>query len=138
MAISGLAYCPSAYNGFLNNLKHAYKFYFAIKLAKELIGIGQIFVICISVGFFVISEIYLIAIFDSQGIDYDNIMIPAAFAAFFALFVSSLFLGVFDYVVLATVQCYSVDCDLNNGVPEWGSATYQNALAEIYGNDKNA
>ena len=30
MAISGENYCTSAWNGFLNNLKHAAKFYFAV------------------------------------------------------------------------------------------------------------
>ena len=40
MAISGDAYCKSAWNGFLLNLKHLIKFYFADILARVFVFIG--------------------------------------------------------------------------------------------------
>ena len=45
MAICGENYCTSAWNEFLNNMKHAAKFYFAIQIVNVLIFLG---ILCIT------------------------------------------------------------------------------------------
>jgi len=131
MAICGENYCTSAWNGFLNNLKHAAKFYFAVSLANVLIFLGILCITGLSLGTFLLFARY--AFEDGK---YISLFAPAVAASVIAFLIASLFLSVFDEAVLATVQCYAVDCDLNDGVPKWGPASYQDALLKIFDEDK--
>lgn len=52
MSVSGDTYCKSAWNGFLLNLKHLVKFYFAQKIGAFLVFIGIMIIACINTGIF--------------------------------------------------------------------------------------
>jgi len=49
MAISGQPFCKAGWNGFLLNLKHCAKFYFATLLARGFVGVGTMFVMAVNI-----------------------------------------------------------------------------------------
>jgi hypothetical protein len=48
MAVSGDSFCTSAWNGFLINLKHCVKFYFAQEIGGFFIFMGVVFITLIN------------------------------------------------------------------------------------------
>jgi len=49
MAITGQPFCKAGWNGFLLNLKHCAKFYFALMLARGFVTVGTIIVTILNV-----------------------------------------------------------------------------------------
>lgn len=47
----------------------------------------------------------------------------------------SIFLGLFDEAVLGIMTCASADIDLHGGVPQWGPASFQKTMSEIFDDD---
>jgi len=64
MAISGDPYCKSAWSGFILNLKHLIKFYFADVLASMFVFIGMLAVAALNAG-----SCYLILRYGTKNAD---------------------------------------------------------------------
>lgn len=131
MAVSGDSFCTSAWNGFIINLKHMVKFYFAQTLAKMFVFIGFLFV-----TFGNIFSHFLISKYITQT--YDDITyqgLPTTIIVVFTLITCALFMGLFDEAVVATLQCMGVDRELNDGTSKYGPPTMHEKLRAIYGED---
>jgi len=48
---------------------------------------------------------------------------------------TSIFLGLFDEAVLATVTCMAIDMDINGGKPMYGSPSFHEKMSKIFGED---
>mmetsp|Transcript_8407 Transcript_8407/g.14058 ORF Transcript_8407/g.14058 Transcript_8407/m.14058 type:complete len:276 (-) Transcript_8407:47-874(-) len=130
MAVSGESYCTSAWNGFILNLKHCVKFYFASTLASAFVFIGQLLITGFSCGLFWVVANYLT--YDVYAV---NSLAPSMiFVGIFSLIISGIFLGLFDESVTATIIAMGIDMDLN-GTPKFGPPTFHQKLRDIYGED---
>lgn len=124
MSVSGDTFCKSAYSGFLLNLKHCFKFYFAQ-------DIGSFFV---TLGVFFITVLNTIIFYGLTKIDNPEKVnpVPEILVVFVLSFIMSvIMLGLFDDAVRAILMCYSIDCELNGGVPKYGPPNFQRMLKEI-------
>uniref|UniRef100_A0A7S3FS90 Choline transporter-like protein n=1 Tax=Strombidium rassoulzadegani TaxID=1082188 RepID=A0A7S3FS90_9SPIT len=126
MAISGQNFCSSAYSGFLLNIKHGMKFYWANLLADVFIFLGKIAIVaanCFSL-FFIMKYI-------TKDVDeVSSIWGPIAIVGIETYMAASIFLGLFDESVLALLHCLCVDVDLN-GEPKFGPPTFHDSVAKI-------
>lgn len=124
MAVSGDRLCVSAWNGFLLNLKHTAKFAWANFLANVFILIGKLTVIIVNTMF-----VYLMMKYMSRDIDDVQMLAgPLAVVALATYVVTSIFLGIFDEVVLALMTCLAIDSDLNSE-PISGPAAFHSSVA---------
>lgn len=131
MAISGDSFCASAWNGFLLNLKYCAKFYFALNISGMFIFMGILSITAANTGFAYLMMMYFTStaadIADSNG----SILVPIIFIAILSLIIASIFLGLFDEAVLATIHCYAVDSDLHDGEPKFGPKSYHDKLNKL-------
>jgi hypothetical protein len=127
MAVSGESFCTSAWNGFLCNLKHLAKFYFAQTIAGLFIFMGVLCVTCCNtLAGYVITK-YIIK--DTANV---TSLVPAIMVFFIiSLIAAVVFLGTFDEAVLATLMCFAIDLDLNDGSPKFGPKSYHDKLRSI-------
>lgn len=131
MAITGDRYCTSAWNGFLMNLKHCVKFYFASSLASGFVLIGMICVVAANMG----TTWLLIQYAFPEGKSVINIWNPLGVTGIFTFFIAFIFIGPFDDAVTATIMCLAVDLELNNGEPKHGPPSYHSKLDAIFNDD---
>lgn len=99
MAVTGESFCTSAWNGFLLNMKHGAKFFFAVKLANMFISLGIISICCLNCA---ISWLSLKFIFqEAESMDSMLGVLPSLLACFtISLITAMTFLGLFDEAVL--------------------------------------
>lgn len=133
MAISGDSFCTSAWNGFLLQLKHAMKFSWANFLANMFIFIGKVAIVCIN-----LFSLYMIMKFVTKDLDeITSVAAPFAVVGIVTYISASTFLGLFDEVVLAMMNCLAIDTDLN-GTPIYGPPTFHDAFDSEPEAPKNA
>lgn len=125
MAVSGDTFCTSAWNGFLINLKHCVKFYFAQEIGGFFIFIGVVFITAINTLIFW----GLVHIGNTGNVSY---IIPLIVIAVFSFIVCQITLGLFNDAIRATLMSLAVDMDLNNGTPKFGPPTFHEKLSEIF------
>jgi len=65
--------------------------------------------------------------------EIDSILGPMLVVSLFTFLCTSIFLGLFDEAVLATITCVSIDMDLHDGAPQYGSASFHEKMACIFG-----
>jgi len=130
--ISGDAYCASAWNGFILNLKHCVKFYMALTIGKMFVFLGMIGVVAANSGTCYLLVNYA---FPEEATQVHSPYSPVAAIAVATLFITFLFLAPFNDAVVATLLCFAVDMELNNGQPQFGPPSYQEKLKEIEGED---
>lgn len=109
IAVSGESFCTSAWHGFLLNMKHALEFTWANFLARVFIFMGKIglvFLNCYSLW-------YIMEYIFEDTVQVRSIFGPMAIVAAFTYMCASIFLGVFDEVVLALLTCMCIDIELN-------------------------
>lgn len=58
---------------------------------------------------------------------------PMLVVSLFTFLCTSIFLGLFDEAVLATITCVGIDMDLHNGLPKFGSASFHEKMSLIFG-----
>jgi hypothetical protein len=91
MAISGDPYCKSAWSGFILNLKHLIKFYFADILASMFVFIGMLAVAALNAG-----SCYLILRYGTKNADQlTSVWIPMVAIILYTLITAELFIGFF-------------------------------------------
>lgn len=129
MAVTGDGFCASAWNGFLLNLKYCAKFYFAIRIASMFVFMGILAVTAANTGLGYLLMTY--ATKDAEKME--SVIAPLILIAAMTLTIASIFLGLFDEAVLATIHCYAVDADLNGGTPAFGPVSYHEKLSKIDG-----
>lgn len=127
MAISGDSYCTSAWNGFMLNLKHCVKFYFATNLASAFVFIGMVCVVAANMG--TAFALIQYAFPESKGVS--TVWSPLIAVGVFTFFIAVVFLGPFDEAVTATLMCLAVDLELN-GEPKHGPPSYHEKLDAIF------
>lgn len=131
MAISGDTYCKSAMNGFMLNLKHLGKFFLAESIGGFLISIAKFLILVICMAF----TLCILILPNSDTLDkYDIWAIVIIGIVNFILVVvfNTLFLGLFDEVIVCTLQCVCIDIDLNNK-PTKGSESFRACFAKYDG-----
>lgn len=128
-AVSGESFCTSAWHGFLLQLKHLPQVYFANSLANLFILLGKVMITLVNCFL-----LYLIMKYVTKDIEeIDSILGPMLVVALFTFLCTSIFLGLFDEAVLATITCVSIDMDLHDGAPQYGSASFHEKMACIFG-----
>jgi len=106
MSITGNSFCTSAWNGFILNLKHVVKFYFAQSLATWFVMMGYFFIMVLQcVVFFLVTPNFA---------SHDIWAFAVVFV--FSILVCGVFLGLFDEAVAGTLQCMAIDAELNSGL----------------------
>lgn len=106
MAVTGTPFCTSAWNGFILNLKHVVKFYFAQSLATWFVMMGYFFIIVLQcLVFFLVTPNF-----------HANDIGAFAVVLVFSILVCGVFLGLFDEAVAGTLQCMAIDAELNSGL----------------------
>lgn len=126
-SISGDAFCRSAKNGFLLNLKYCAKFYFAITIAGWFIIIGIMFVTLFNLCIGAALYNYVTLEVDDRDVEYFG---PAFVYFMQSVLVAMVCLGLFDEAAIAILCCYSVDTDLH-GSPRFGPKSYHEKLSKI-------
>jgi len=58
-------------------------------------------------------------------------LIPIISVAVLSFIVSVITLGLFDDAIRATLMCFAIDMDLNNGTPKFGPPTFHEKLEAI-------
>jgi len=134
MAISGDKYCKSAWSGFILNLKHLVKFYFADILASMFVMIGMLAISALNAG-----SCYLILRYGTRNADQlSSVWIPMVFIIIYTLITAELFIGFFHQAVTATLMCLAVDIELNGEVKH-GTPSFHEKIDSAYGkNGHNA
>jgi hypothetical protein len=128
MAISGDPYCKSAWNGFLLNLKHLIKFYFADTLAGMFVFIGMLVIVGLNGG-----TCYLIMRYGTKNSDeLSSVWVPMIVIMIATFIIAELFLGFFHQAVKATLMCLAVDIELNGEV-KFGSPSFHEKMDAAYG-----
>lgn len=126
MAVTGESFCNSAWNGFILNLKHCVKFYFARNLAYWFIFMGYIFIL-------VLQGITFALIAPALSI-HDGIW-TGVIVFLMSIFVCGVFLGLFDEAVAGTLQCMAIDAELNSGLTStysYGPPTFHQKMNEVF------
>ena len=127
MAISGDAYCKSAWNGFLLNLKHLIKFYFADILARVFVFIGILAIAALNA-----ACCFLILRYGTKNSDQlSSIWVPMVFIIVYTLIIANLFIGFFHQAVTATLMCMAVDIELN-GTVKFGSPSFHEKIENVF------
>lgn len=124
MSVSGDSFCTSAWNGFMINLKHCVKFYFAQEIAGFLVFMGVLFVTGIST--FVFWGLGHVG-----SVSGANPLVPTVSIGVLSFLLSCITLGLFDDAIRATLMCFAVDMDLNGGAPAHGPPTFHEKLEAI-------
>jgi len=128
MAISGDPYCKSAWNGFLLNLKHLVKFYFADILASMFVWIGMLAISALNAG-----SCYLILRYGTKNAEeLTSVWIPMVFIIIYSLITAELFIGFFHQAVTATLMCLAVDIELNGEVKH-GTPSFHEKMDSAFG-----
>lgn len=128
MAISGDPYCKSAWSGFIINLKHLVKFYFADILARMFIFIGMLAIAALNAG-----TSYLILRYGTKNADQlSSVWVPMIFIIIYTLITAELFIGFFHQAVTATLMCLAVDMELN-GVVKHGTPSFHEKIDAAQG-----
>lgn len=125
MAISGKPYCHSAWHGFLLNLKHCIKFYFAQTIGGFFVTIGKIFITLLNTG------IFIGILCMSEKDDLGTKAMVGLSGIVLSWIICSITLGLFDEAIMATLLCLAVDMDLNDGEPKFGSPSFQEGMERI-------
>jgi len=129
LAITGESYCESAKNGFMVNLQHCAKFYFAQDVGRFFVNMGTLSVAAATTGiFYVLAQ----TVTYPEGISYIG---PLAFVAVGSLTIGALILGLFDEAIMATLHCLALDMDVNGGELKWGPKTFHEKMKEILEED---
>jgi drug/metabolite transporter (DMT)-like permease len=129
MAITGEPYCKSAWNGFLLNLKHLGKFYYAQLLGRYFMMIGFLVISAIN------STVFFILIYRSS---LKNVPVIMTTNLIMTLFITRLFLGMFDDGVLGMLMSVGVDTDIHRGECQHGAPGYHRGLEKIFHAEKSA
>jgi hypothetical protein len=128
MSISGDPYCRSAWNGFLLNLKHLVKFYFANTLAKMIVFMGVLAIIGVNCG-----TCYLILRYGTKNADQlGSVWVPMVFILITTFITAELFIGFFHVALRATLMCFAVDLELNGKI-QFGSPSFHERINEVLG-----
>jgi hypothetical protein len=131
MAVSGDAYCKSAWNGFMMNLKHLVKFYFADTLAGMFVFMGILAIVGLNAG-----SCYLIMTYGFKNSHLlSSIWVPLILIMVASFIIAELFIGFFSVAVRATLMSLAIDLELN-GSPKFGTPSFHEkmeaALADDY------
>ena len=127
MAISSDSFCTSAWHGFLMTVKHAAQYEVAITLAGWFVLMGKLMITCANCAIF-----YLVSKYAFN--DYlSSVWGPIATLAVASMVTAHLFLCLFDEAIVATLHCMSIDMELNKGEVKFGSPSFHEKLASIYG-----
>jgi len=130
MAISGDPYCTSAWSGFILNLKHLTKFYFAKMLAGMFVFIGMLAVVALNTG-----TCFLIMKYATKDTnEISSVWIPLVIIIIATLITAELFIGMFKEAVIATLMCLAVDIELN-GECKFGSPSFHEKMDKIMEKD---
>jgi hypothetical protein len=128
MAISGDPYCKSAWSGFILNLKHLIKFYFADILASMFVFIGMLCIVGLNGG-----TCYLIMKYGTKNSDQlTSVWIPMITIMVATFIIAELFIGFFHQAVKATLMCLAVDTELNGEV-RFGTPSFHEKMDSAYG-----
>lgn len=109
IAVSGENFCSSAWNGFLLNMKHALEFFWANFLAKIFIGLGKFLLVALNCYIFFL----FLNITGEMRALTGTYLVPMLLVGFFTYMSTSIFLGIFDEVVLSLLTCMCIDIELN-------------------------
>ena len=127
MAISGDHYCKSAWNGFILNLKHLVKFYFADRLAQMFVFIGILAITVLNAG-----SCYLIMKYGLKNAEQmSSVWVPLVFILLYTYIIAELFIGFFHQAVTATLMCLAVDLELN-GTIKHGSPSFHEKIDNAF------
>tara|TARA_B110000285_G_C14972827_1_gene537455 strand:- start:159 stop:1022 length:864 start_codon:yes stop_codon:yes gene_type:complete len=124
MSVSGDSFCTSAWNGYMINLKHCVKFYFAQEIGGFFIFMGVLFIAGINTLVFW----GLTKVGNTSGADP---LVPLISIGVLSFLLSCITLGLFDDAIRATLMCFAVDMDLNNGSPRFGPPTFHEKMEAI-------
>ena len=119
MAVTGESFFSSAWSGFLLNLKHGVKFFFAISIAKLFILLGKLGIVVAN-----LVTLYFLMKFRGDLKEVGSVYGPMIVVGVVSFLASSMFLSLFDESVRALLTCICVDIDANGGDPKFGPATF--------------
>lgn len=123
MAITGDPFLSAAWSGFLLNLKHGFKFFFAQLLARVFIFLGKCGIV--AGNCFSLYMLMKVVFKDFEGDEaVKNIAAPIILVGAVTYVAASLFLSLFSVAVQALLTCLCCDLDMNNGEAKFGPATF--------------
>lgn len=109
-AVTGRYFLPSAWEGFLLNLKHVLKFSFANTIAKVFMFIGKCGIVMGNtiLAFFVLG-------WTGDREEVESSFGPIVVCAVLTYYTASLFIELFDTTVMSMTTCLAIDMDLHGG-----------------------
>jgi len=127
VAVSGESFFPSAWKGFLLNLKHGAKFFFANIIAKVFIFLGKVGITAANV----FSLLFIMKNVTHDTKEVKSIAGPVIAVAVVTYFTASLFLGLFETAVMAMLTCLCFDLDMNGGNAKYGPPTFHEKMDKV-------
>jgi len=127
IAVSGESFFPSAWKGFLLNLKHGMKFIFANMIAKVFIFLGKVGIVIVNV----FSLLFIMKNVTKDTEEVKSIVGPVLAVAFVTYLTASLFLGLFETGVMAMLTSLCFDLDMNKGVAMFGPPTFHDKMDKV-------
>ena len=120
MGISGDGYCTSAWSGFILNLKHCVKFYMAVHIARLFVVLGMLAVVAANC---ITCYVFMLKVFP-EAMQVSSMQSPILTVGVITFLTTLVFMGPFNDAVVATLLCFAVDLELNNGDPKFGPPSY--------------
>jgi len=132
MAITGDAYCKSAWDGYLLNLKHTMEFLFANTLAYVFGVLGKVVIVCLNC----LTCWWLLCLHAPAGSE-PGLAGPLILVGLVTFMAATIFLSTFDDATNATIHCLAFDMELNDGIPQFGPPSFHARIADIFPESKD-
>lgn len=132
MAVTGQWFCTSAWDGFLLNLKHGFKFFFANTLCKMFMFMGKVGITVSNC-----ATCYLIMRFITKDLEeLNSVWTPILMVGFVTYITATLFLSLYEVSVMSLLTCLCVDMDINGsglqpGEPHFGPKTFHDSYKKL-------
>lgn len=133
MAITGDAYCKSAWDGYLLTLKHTMEFLFANSLANILMLLGKLLIVCLNC----LTCWWILTLQQGSNGSEPGLAGPLVLVGLVTFVAATIFLSTFDDATNATIHCLAFDMELNDGVPQFGPPSFHEAIADIFPENKD-
>ena len=127
MAISGDSYLKASKDAFMINIKYCPKYFMAKQTLEFINTLGKFAYPIINMWIF-----YAIIQLKEDTFTYSEMIWPMIVVGMFTYYVCTIFLDLYNEIMLALLLSLAIDMDLNNEVPKFGPTHIHNKLEYVY------
>ena len=125
--ITGEKYIKCAKDGLHLNLKHCHKFYKAESIGEFYVVIGKLSVTILNVLIY-----WALMSVSLQQNDFISLVGPILMMTILTYFLSNVFLGIYDEIIMSILLCISVDMDINEEDIKCGPPNLHRQMFKVF------